>query len=41
MGIAADGNMASYGNNLIETLAGHAPRTPADFARDHAGAFKG
>ena len=40
MGIAADGNMASYGNNLIETLAGHAPRTPADFARDHAGAFK-
>ena len=41
MGIAADGNMASYGNNLIETLAGHAPRTPVDFARDHIGAFKG
>lgn len=41
MGIAAAGNMASYGNDLIETLAGHAPRTPADFAKDHAGAFKG
>lgn len=41
MGIAAAGDMASYGNNQIETLAGHAPRTPADFARDHAGAFQG
>lgn len=41
MGIAAAGNMASYGNDLIETLAGHAPRSPADFARDHAAAFKG
>ena len=41
MGIAAEGNMASYGNDLIEQLAGHAPRTPADFARDHAGAFQG
>ena len=39
MGIAAAGNMASYGNDLIEKLAGHAPRTPADFARDNAGAF--
>lgn len=39
MGIAADGNMATYGNDLIEKLAGHAPRTPADFARDNAGAF--
>jgi hypothetical protein len=33
--------MASYGNDLIEKLAGHAPRTPADFARDHAGTFTG
>ncbi|MEP4377693.1 MAG: SDR family oxidoreductase [Alphaproteobacteria bacterium] len=41
MGIAANGDMASYGNDLIETLAGHAPRTPADFARDHAAAFGG
>ena len=41
MGIAADGDMASYGNDLIEKLAGHAPRTPADFARDYAGAFTG
>ena len=41
MGMAAEGNMASYGNDLIEALAGHAPRTPADFARDHAGAFQG
>lgn len=41
MGIAAAGDMASYGNNQIETLTGHAPRTPADFARDHAGAFQG
>jgi len=39
MGIAAAGNMATYGNDLIEKLAGHAPRTPADFARDNAGAF--
>ncbi|MDE0780333.1 MAG: SDR family oxidoreductase [Alphaproteobacteria bacterium] len=39
MGLAAEGNMATYGNDLIEKLAGHAPRTPADFARDHAGAF--
>lgn len=41
MGIAADGNMGTYGNDLIEKLAGHAPRTPAQFAADHAGAFKG
>ena len=41
MGMAANGDMASYGNNSIETLAGHAPRTPADFARDHAAAFSG
>ena len=41
MGIAAEGNMASYGNDLIEKLAGHAPRTPADFASAHAEAFKG
>lgn len=39
MGIAADGNMGTYGNDLIEKLAGHAPRTAADFARDNAGAF--
>ena len=26
-------------DDLIEQLAGHAPRTPADFAKDHAGAF--
>lgn len=41
MGIAANGDMASYGNDQIETLAGHVPRSPADFARDHAGAFQG
>jgi uncharacterized protein YbjT (DUF2867 family) len=41
MGMAANGDMATYGNNLIETLAGHAPRTPADFAKDHAAAFGG
>ena len=41
MGMAAEGHMASYGNDLIQTLAGHAPRTPADFAKDHAGAFTG
>jgi uncharacterized protein YbjT (DUF2867 family) len=41
MGIAANGDMASYGNDLIEKLAGHAPRTPADFARAHAAAFSG
>jgi uncharacterized protein YbjT (DUF2867 family) len=40
MGIAAAGDMASYGNDQIETLTGYAPRTPADFARDHAGAFQ-
>ncbi|MDA0786537.1 MAG: SDR family oxidoreductase [Proteobacteria bacterium] len=41
MGIAAEGNMGSFGNDLIETLSGHAPRTPADFAKDHAAAFQG
>jgi len=41
MGMAANGDMATYGNNLIETLAGHAPRTPADFARDNAAVFQG
>ena len=41
MGIAANGDMATYGNDLIETLAGHPPRTPADFAAAHAAAFKG
>lgn len=40
MGFAADGNLGGYGNNLIETLSGHAPRTVTDFAADHAGAFK-
>ncbi len=40
MGIAANGDMASYGNDLIETLAGHAPRTPAEFARTYASAFR-
>ena len=41
MGIAAAGDMGSFGNDLIEKLSGHAPRTLADFARDHAGAFGG
>ncbi|MBS28590.1 MAG: nucleoside-diphosphate sugar epimerase [Alphaproteobacteria bacterium] len=41
MGMAANGEMVSYGNDLIAELSGHAPRTPADFARDFAGAFQG
>ncbi|HCP00550.1 MAG TPA: hypothetical protein DIT35_03575 [Rhodospirillaceae bacterium] len=41
MGMAANGDMASYGNDLIERLAGHAPRTLADFSRDHAEVFQG
>ncbi len=40
MGMAAEGNMAAYGNDLIAQLSGHAPRTPADFASAHAAAFK-
>lgn len=40
MGIAAAGDMTGA-NNLIAEIGGHPARSLADFATDHAGAFKG